>query len=359
MFENLEQLLLHYNELNSLLASPEIFSIQKEYTKYIKEKNEIEPIARTYLAYKECVNSIQYTKQLIEGNEEDIKSLAKEELSILDKQRQELENKLKELILPKDPLDSKNVILEIRAGAGGEESALFAAELLRMYLRYAEMKNWHTEILSENTTGIGGYKEVIILIEGERVYSRLKYESGVHRVQRVPKTEASGRIHTSTVTVAILPEAEDVEIDLKNEDLKIDTYRAGGAGGQNVNKVETAIRITHIPTGIVVMCQDERSQYKNKTKALKILKSRLLQMNMEKQTSERAHNRKSQVGSGDRSEKIRTYNFPQNRVTDHRINLTSYSLESFLSGNIDNFIDGLTSHYRTQELTKQMEKNHA
>jgi peptide chain release factor 1 len=350
MFENIEKVLQRYNQLSSLLTEPEVFNDPKTYTRYIKEKNEVEPLALTYQAYKELEKSIESTKQLLNTGEDDIKLLAKEELQSLEKQKESVENKLKELILPNDPLDSKNVLLEIRAGAGGEESALFAGDLLKMYLKYAEKKKWRTEILSENITGMGGYKEIIVLIEGERVYSRLKFESGVHRVQRVPKTEASGRIHTSTATVAILPEADDVEIDVKADDLRIDTFRAGGHGGQNVNKLETAIRITHIPTGMVVVCQDERSQYQNRIKAMKIIKSRLLTMNIEKQTSERALDRKNQVGTGDRSEKIRTYNFPQNRITDHRINYTVYALNSVLSGEIDEFIDALTAFYRANEL---------
>ncbi len=350
MFENIEKVLQRYNQLNSLLTEPEVFNDPKTYTRHIKEKNDIESLALTYQTYKDLDKNIESTKQLLNSGEDDIKLLAKEELQSLEKQKESAENRLKELLLPKDPLDSKNVLLEIRAGAGGEESALFAGDLLKMYLKYAEKKKWRTEILSENTTGMGGYKEIIVLIEGERVYSRLKFESGVHRVQRVPKTEASGRIHTSTATVAILPEAEDVEIDIKTDDLKIDTFRAGGHGGQNVNKLETAIRITHIPTGMVVVCQDERSQYQNRIKAMKIIKSRLLTMNTEKQTSERAQDRRNQVGTGDRSEKIRTYNFPQNRVTDHRINYTAYSLTTILAGDIDEFIDALTSFYRANEL---------
>ncbi len=350
MFENIEKVLERYNQLNSLLTEPEVFNDPKTYTRYIKEKNDIESLALTYQTYKDLDKNIESTKQLLNTGEDDIKLLAKEELQSLEKQKESAENRLKELLLPKDPLDSKNVLLEIRAGAGGEESALFAGDLLKMYLKYAEKKKWRTEILSENTTGMGGYKEIIVLIEGERVYSRLKFESGVHRVQRVPKTEASGRIHTSTATVAILPEAEDVEIDIKTDDLKIDTFRAGGHGGQNVNKLETAIRITHLPTGMVVVCQDERSQYQNRIKAMKIIKSRLLTMNREKQTSERAQDRRNQVGTGDRSEKIRTYNFPQNRITDHRINYTVYSLTTILAGDIDEFIDALTSYYRANEL---------
>lgn len=350
MYEHVEKVLQRYNQLNSLLTSQEVFSNPKKYTKFIKEKNEIEPLALTYQTYKELERNIESTKQLLGSSDEEIKQLAKEELQSLEKQKELTEIKLKELLLPKDPLDSKNVLLEIRAGAGGEESALFVGDLLRMYLRYAEKKKWHTEILSENTTGMGGYKEVIILIEGEKVYSRLKFESGVHRVQRVPKTEASGRIHTSTVTVAILPEADEIEIDMKPEDLRIDTFRAGGHGGQNVNKLETAIRITHIPTGIIVVCQDERSQYQNRIKAMKILRSRLLSMSLNKQAMERAQDRRKQVGTGDRSEKIRTYNFPQNRVTDHRINYTVYDLDSVLSGEIDGFIDALIAFYRSNEI---------
>ncbi len=350
MFENIEKVLQRYNQLNSLLTEPEVFNDPKTYTRYIKEKNEIEPLALTYQAYKGFVNDIESAKQLLTAGDDDIKLLAKEELQMLERQKESSENKLKELLLPKDPLDSKNVLLEIRAGAGGEESALFAGDLLRMYLKYAEKRKWRAEILSENTTGIGGYKEVVVLIEGDKVYSRLKFESGVHRVQRVPKTEASGRIHTSTATVAILPEADDVEVNVRPDELKIDTFRAGGHGGQNVNKLETAIRITHIPTGMVVVCQDERSQYQNRIKAMKILTTRLLTMNTEKQISERAQDRRNQVGTGDRSEKIRTYNFPQNRVTDHRINFTVYSLNTILSGDIDEFIDALVAFYRANEL---------
>lgn len=357
MFENIEKVLQRYNQLNALLATPEIFNNPREYTKYIREKSEIEPLAMTYQGYKDVEKSILATRQLFDTDDEDMKLLAREELQTLERKRESIESRLKDLILPKDPLDAKNVLLEIRAGAGGEESALFAGDLLRMYLKYAEKKKWRTEILSENTTGMGGYKEVIVLIEGEKVYSLLKFESGVHRVQRVPKTEASGRIHTSTATVAILPEADDVEIEIKNDDLKVDTFRAGGHGGQNVNKLETAIRITHVPTGTIVVCQDERSQYQNKMKAMKILKSRLLTSNMEKQTSERAQDRKNQVGTGDRSEKIRTYNFPQNRVTDHRINYTVYTLSSILSGDIDEFVDQLTAFYRANELSSAMGEN--
>ncbi len=352
MFENIEKVLQRYDQLGGLLTEPGVFNNPKEYTRYIRERNEIEPLALAYRTYKEIEQGIGSARQLLDTGDEDIKLLAKEELQSLERQRESIEARLKELILPKDPLDAKNVLLEIRAGAGGEESALFAGDLLRMYLKYAEKKRWRTEVLSANTTGIGGYKEVIVLIEGEKVYSRLKFESGVHRVQRVPKTEASGRIHTSTATVAILPEADDVEIEVRSEDLKIDTFRAGGHGGQNVNKLETAIRITHLPTGMVVVCQDERSQYQNRMKAMTILKSRLLSMSRDKQTSERAQDRRSQVGTGDRSEKIRTYNFPQNRVTDHRINYTVHTLGSILSGDIDEFIDAVTEYYRTNELSR-------
>ncbi len=350
MFENIEKVSRRYDQLESMLTDPAIFGNPKEYTRYIKEKNEIEPLVLAYRKYRSLEKEIESTKQLLNAGDEEIKQLAKDELQSLEAQKEQTGDRLKDLILPKDPLDSKNVLLEIRAGAGGEESALFAGDLLKMYLRYAEKRKWHTEILSANTTGIGGYKEVVVLIEGEKVYSRLKFESGVHRVQRVPKTEASGRIHTSTATVAILPAADDVEVEVRPDEVTIDTFRAGGHGGQNVNKLETAIRITHLPTGMVVICQDERSQYQNKVKAMKILKSRLLTMNMEKQVAERAQNRKSQVGTGDRSEKIRTYNFPQNRITDHRINLTVYNLNSILSGDIDAFIDALIAYHRANEL---------
>jgi peptide chain release factor 1 len=287
---------------------------------------------------------------LLKGGDAELKELAEEELLTLREKKSALEKELKLLLLPKDPNDEKNILLEIRAGAGGDEAALFAAELFRMYSRYAELHNWRLEILSINHTGLNGLKEVIALIEGQGAYSRLKYESGVHRVQRVPETEAGGRIHTSTATVAVLPEAEEVEIEINNDELRIDTFRAGGHGGQSVNKLETAVRITHLPTGLAVSCQDEKSQHKNKQKALKILRSRLLDIKVQEQQSQIANDRKSQVGTGDRSEKIRTYNFPQNRVTDHRVGLTLHKLGQIMEGDLQEMIDHLTNHYQAEAL---------
>jgi peptide chain release factor 1 len=279
-----------------------------------------------------------------------MRKLAKEELDTLHTRKEDLEKELRILLLPKDPNDEKNIILEIRAGTGGDEAALFAADLLRSYLRYAEVKRWSTEVLSESMTGIGGYKEVIILIEGSDVFSRLKYESGVHRVQRVPETEAQGRIHTSAITVAVLPEAEEVDVEINPDDLRIDTYRSSGKGGQHVNKTDSAVRLTHLPTGIVVACQDERSQHKNKAKAMKVLRSKLLDAQITEQQSKISQDRKNMVGSGDRSERIRTYNYPQGRVTDHRIGLTLYKLEDVLQGNLDLVITPLITHFQAEAL---------
>ena len=287
---------------------------------------------------------------LLDDPDQEMKKLAREEIESLKSDLTELEKELKLLLLPKDPNDEKNIILEIRAGTGGEEAALFAADLLRLYLRYAELKEWKTEVLSSNITGIGGFKEVIILIEGEKVYSRLKHESGVHRVQRVPETEAQGRIHTSAVTVAVLPEAEEVDVEIDPDDLRVDTFRSSGHGGQHVNVTDSAVRITHLPTGLVVSCQDEKSQHKNKAKAMKVLRSRLLDIQQAEQQSKISEERRNMVGSGDRSERIRTYNFPQGRVTDHRIGLTLYQLEDILQGNLDMIIDPLITHFQAESL---------
>ena len=302
------------------------------------------------ILYKKILNDVSSMKELLEDKDQEIRALAREELKNLEKQKESIEDKLIQLMLPKDKNDDKNVILEIRAGTGGEEACLFAGDLFRMYTRYAEKKKWKWSVISYHDTGLGGFKEVIIMIEGTGVYSKLKYESGVQRVQRIPITEASGRIHTSAVTVAVLPEAEEVEVKIDENDLKIDVFSSSGPGGQHVNKSQTAIRITYIPTGIVVTCQDERSQYKNKAKALKVLRARLLDLATKQQEMEQSLERRNQVGSGDRSEKIRTYNFPQNRVTDHRINLSLYKLDSILNGDLDEIIEALISNYQAEQI---------
>jgi peptide chain release factor 1 len=302
----------------------------------------MEPVVTKARAYKETLEKIEDTESLLEAEDEEMRSLAEMELEALTEKRDQLEDQLKSMLVPKDPRDKRNVIMEIRAGTGGEEAALFAADLYRMYTRYAERQNWKTEILSIHETGMGGIKEVSFMIKGNGAYSRLKYESGVHRVQRVPETESQGRIHTSTITVAVLAEVDDVEIEIPDSDISIDVYKSAGAGGQNVQKNATAVRITHHPTGMVVACQDERSQLQNKMRAMSILKARLYEMEEQKKMEEEAATRRSQIGSGERSEKIRTYNFPQNRVTDHRVNISSYNLTGVLDGNIDEFIDELT-----------------
>ena len=324
----------------------------------MKELKSIEEIVLTYREYKQAVKSQDESIEILEeSGDSDLKELAQLELDKAKQNIEELSEKLKILLLPKDPNDERNVIVEIRGGAGGEESALFSAVLFRMYSMYAEKKGYKVEIVNANETELGGYKEISFMIEGEGAYSRFKYESGVHRVQRVPETESQGRVHTSTTTVAVLPEAEDVELEIDPKDLKIDTFRSSGAGGQHINKTSSAIRITHLPTGTVVECQDERSQYKNKDKALKVLKSRLLKEKQDKQASEIAANRKSQVGTGDRSERIRTYNYPQGRLTDHRIGLTLYKLEDILNGNLDEVIDALVTADRAEKLKESMENS--
>ena len=327
MFNKLEVFERRYNELNNMLLDPNVLSSQEQCRKIMKEQKSILPIVEKYSEYKKCEQTIKEDKELLGNSEKEFREMVQSEIYENEIKLEKLTNELKVLLLPKDPNDSRNVIVEIRAGAGGEEAALFAGVLFRMYSMYSEMKKFKIEIINMNETGLGGYKEISFMIIGEGAYSKFKYESGVHRVQRVPETEASGRIHTSTVTVAVLPEAEDVEININPADLQIDTFRASGAGGQHINKTESAIRITHIPSGLIVECQDERSQYKNKEKAMKVLKSRLLEIKTKEQTEAMASERKNQVGTGDRSERIRTYNYPQGRVTDHRIGLTLYNIQ--------------------------------
>ena len=354
MIERLDSVEERFIELEKRLSDPEIVSNMEEYKKIAKEHSELEPIVKTYRQYKNILRELEDNRELLEDKDEEIQQLAKEEIARLKNDLAEVERKLKELLIPKDPNDEKNVILEIRAGTGGDEAALFAADLYRMYTRYAEQNKWKVEVLSSHPTGIGGFKEIILAIDGKGAYSRLKFESGVHRVQRVPVTESQGRIHTSAVTVAVLPEAEEVDITIDPNELRIDVFRSSGPGGQSVNTTDSAVRITHIPTGLVVTCQDEKSQHKNKAKALKVLRSRLLDMKKREQEQQIAEDRRSQVGTGDRSERIRTYNFPQNRLTDHRINLTLYKLESVLQGELDQVIDPLVTHFRAEAL-KQVE----
>ena len=353
MIQKLEELEGKYQELNDLLSDPEIASDYQRYQKHAKAKSELEEIVSKFRHYKSILRGIAETKDLLHQEDSlEMQTMAREELERLEVQKAEMEQALQQMLLPKDPLDEKSVILEIRAGTGGEESALFAAELYRMYSKFAERKGWKISVIDSNPTGLGGFKELIANVEGRAVYSMLKHESGVHRVQRVPVTEGSGRIHTSAVTVAILPEAEDVEVEIKESELKIDTFCASGPGGQHVNTSHSAVRITHLPTGMVVSCQDERSQYKNRAKALKVLRSRLYQLAQEEQANAIASNRKTQVGSGDRSEKIRTYNFPQNRLTDHRINLTLYQLDRIMEGDLDEITTALSNHFQTEALKK-------
>ena len=358
MFERIEIFDKRYSELSQRLYEPSVAADPEQYQKIMKELKSIEEIVLTYRDYKKAVKAQEESLEILdESSDNDLKELAQLELDEAKQNIEELSENLKILLLPKDPNDERNVIVEIRGGAGGEESALFSAVLFRMYSMYAEKRGYKIEIVNANETELGGYKEISFMIEGEGAYSRFKYESGVHRVQRVPETESQGRVHTSTTTVAVLPEAEDVELEIDPNDLKIDTFRSSGAGGQHINKTSSAIRITHLPTGTVVECQDERSQYKNKDKALKVLKSRLLKEKQDKQASEIAANRKSQVGTGDRSERIRTYNYPQGRLTDHRIGLTLYKLEDILNGNLDEVIDALVTADRAEKLKKSMENS--
>jgi len=354
MFAKTRELEERYDEIERHLGQPDVIRDQKTYQKYAKEHSVLTPIIASLREYQSVQNEIKENQSLLDDPDPELRQLAREEIETLRSNLIHLEKELKMLLLPKDPNDEKNILLEIRAGTGGEEAALFAADLFRMYGRYAEIKGWKTEILSRNATGIGGFKEIIILVEGKRVYSRLKYESGVHRVQRVPETEAQGRIHTSAVTVAVLPEAEEIDIEIDPDDLRIDVYRSSGCGGQHVNTTDSAVRITHLPTGLVVTCQDEKSQHKNKAKAMKVLRSRLLDHEQAEQQSKISEERRNMVGSGDRSERIRTYNFHQGRATDHRIGLTLYKLENILHGGLDLVIDPLTTHFQTEALKGEL-----
>lgn len=351
MLERLQALEDRYMKLNELLSDPEVISDTNKLREYSKEQSDLEESVTHYREYKETVEQIEDANEMLrEETDEEMVELVKGELDELIETKERLEETLKILLLPKDPNDEKNVIMEIRAAAGGDEAALFAGDLYRMYTRYAEANRWRTEIIEATTTGVGGFKEVIFMIHGKGAYSKLKFENGAHRVQRVPETEASGRVHTSTATVAVLPEAEDVDVEIKNEDVKIDTYRASGAGGQHVNMTDSAVRLTHLPTGIVVSCQDEKSQIKNREKAFKVLRARLYDKYQQEAKEEYDQTRKSAVGTGDRSERIRTYNFPQSRVTDHRISLTVQKLDQILDGDLDEFIDALLLDDQTKKL---------
>ncbi len=350
MFDKLNGVETRFIELEKILSDPEIVKDREAYQRYIREHAELIDIVTIFRKYKQIVESIGDSMELLKDTDPDIKSLAREDVELLTGQKEELEQELKKLLLPKDPNDEKNVILEIRAGTGGEEAALFASDLFRMYTRYAESKNWKLDVMTHHATGVGGFKEIIATVQGKGAYSAFKYESGTHRVQRVPTTETQGRLHTSAVTVAVLPEAEEVDVHIEPAELKIDVYRSTGPGGQSVNTTDSAVRITHLPSGLVVTCQDEKSQLKNKGKALKVLRARLLDQITTEQNEKRSQERKNQVGTGDRSQRIRTYNFPQNRVTDHRIGLTLYQLESILQGDLKALVQELTTYYQAQTL---------
>ena len=358
MFDKLEDLLIRLEEILSELNEPGVANDPARFQKLMKEQSELQPIVDAYKEYKDCQQTVEESLSMLDEEfDEEMREMLKEELAEAKKRIEELEHELKILLLPKDPNDSKNVIVEIRAGAGGDEAALFAAEIYRMYVKYAETQRWKTEMLSLNENGIGGFKEVTFMINGNGAYSRLKYESGVHRVQRVPETESGGRIHTSTITVAIMPEAEEIDFELDMNDCKFDVFRASGNGGQCVNTTDSAVRLTHIPTGIVISCQDEKSQLKNRDKAIKVLRSRLYDLELQKRHDAEAEARRSQVGTGDRSEKIRTYNFPQGRVTDHRIKLTLHRLDSILNGDLSEVIDSLIAADQAAKLANLQEES--
>jgi peptide chain release factor 1 len=351
MFKKLKEIDARYRDLETFLSDPDVVSKQSFYQKYAKEHADLYDLVEAFREYETVRVRIEEGQALLRENDEELKSIVKEEMPQLRERLNRLEEQLKILLLPKDPNDDRSVFLEIRAGTGGDEAGLFVGDLFRMYARYAEMRRWKVEIISSTPAGgMGGFKEIIALIAGQGAYSQLKYESGVHRVQRVPLTEAQGRIHTSAVTVAILPEADEVEVNIDPNELRIDVYHSSGHGGQSVNTTDSAVRITHLPTGLVVTCQDEKSQLKNKAKAMKVLRARLLEAMVARQNQEISETRRSQVGTGDRSERIRTYNYPQSRVTDHRINMTLYSLENYLDGNIQNMIDALTTHFQAGAL---------
>ena len=351
MFDKLDFILEKYEELSKKVSDPDVIAKQKEWQKLMKEMSDLEPIVKEYTAYKKAKEELEEAKEILDmEDDEELREMAREELKANEAAIEEYTDNLKILLLPKDPNDDKNVILEIRAGTGGDEAALFGSDLLRMYLRYAERMRWKTELIESNETEIGGVKEVVMLVKGKGAYSRLKYESGVHRVQRVPETESVGRVHTSAASVAVMPEVDDVEVNLDPNDVRVDVYRASGNGGQCVNTTDSAVRLTHMPTGLVVTCQDEKSQIKNKEKAFKVLKSRLFDLMQQEQNDKIAAERKSQIGSGDRSERIRTYNFPQSRITDHRINLTLYKLDSFLDGDLDEVIDALITEDQAEKM---------
>ena len=352
MFDKLIGVEERFIDIEKHLADPEVVQDRDAYQKFVREHAELNKIVTVYRKYKQTLNDLEESQELLKDADPDIKGLARDKITTLSLEKEKIEGELKALLLPKDPNDEKNVIVEIRAGTGGEEAALFAGDLFKMYSRYAEKRNWKVEIITHHPTGVGGLKEIIAMIQGQGAYSVFKYESGIHRVQRVPATETQGRIHTSAVTVAVLPEAEEVDIEIDPSELKVDVYRSTGPGGQSVNTTDSAVRITHLPTGLVVTCQDEKSQLKNKGKAMKVLRARLLDQMILEQNEKRSEERRSQVGTGDRSGRIRTYNFPQSRVTDHRINLTLYKLDSILQGNIDELIENLSTYYQTEALQK-------